>query len=496
MNWKRIFIPRIEYIFLASVFWGIAASGPKMLNLDGDLPRHLLVGHLTIETAKVSTVDIFSYRTVGFPSYPHEWLAQVLLALSYKIFGLNSVVLLVSLLITLTFAVVFRNVRQASSPLITLTFTGLALSTSAIHILPRPHVFTYLLTAIWVFHMEKVRVGQSRAWWLFPIIMLIWVNIHGMFLLGILIWLAYIVGGVFDHGMKTWWQLSKIRLLFIGGLASIPVSFLSPSGPEIWKVILELGSNTYITSRIPEYQSANFHLPGTWPFILMLVLLVTGLALNSKRIPWSHVLILAGFTTLALYSSRMIPIFAIVTAPIAAQAFTDWLKTEKPQSKFVQLEIFIRTMEAESGGMVWVFVTALAVTLLFTSGKSIDPQHKGNIFDKQVFPIAAVDWLKDHPQSGRMLNDFNWGGYILLETWPKYQIFMDGHTHIFGETLTREYEQVITTSQGWGTVIDKYQIEWAIFPTTSKLANALASKGWITLYQDRTAIILRNSTIP
>ena len=113
-----------------------------------------------------------------------------------------------------------------------------------------------------------------------------------------------------------------------------------------------------------------------------------------------------------------------------------------------------------------------------------------------MFPIDAVQWLKNHPQKGHMLNDFNWGGYILLETWPEYQIFMDGHTHIYGEALTREYEQVVTISQGWESVLKKYQIEWAILPTSSMLAEALSEDGWKTLYNDKNAVILRETQMP
>ena len=496
MRWTRLLIPRIEYMFLVVAFWGIAASGPNFLNFDGDLPRHLLVGQLTLQTAKVSTTDVFSFRTMGFPSYPHEWLAQVLLTIPYKIFGLDGVVLLTSLIITMTFAIVFKNARKNATPLLAVGFTALGLSTSTIHILPRPHIFTYLFIPIWIYFMEKVRAGQSRAWWVFPLLMLFWVNIHGMFLLGILIWLAYVVGDVIDHGMKNWWKLQESRLLLISGLLSIPVTFLSPSGPGIWKAILELGGNSYITSRIPEYQSANFHLPGTWPFILMLALLITGLALNTKRLPWSFIFLLVGFSILGIYSSRMIPIFAIVAAPITAQVFSNWINDETTQSRFAKIEKFMQTMEAESGGAIWVLVTILFVTGLFASGHPVNLQGRGNVFDPQTFPVGAVRWLKDHPQSGYMFNDFNWGGYILLETWPEYQIFMDGHTHIYGEALTREYEQVITASQGWETILEKYRIKWAILPLSSRLANSLASEGWETLYADKTAIILRDNTSP
>jgi len=49
---------------------------------------------------------------------------------------------------------------------------------------------------------------------------------------------------------------------------------------------------------------------------------------------------------------------------------------------------------------------------------------------------------------------------------------------------------VITVGNNWESVVDKYQITWAIVRTDSAIAKALESIGWKTLYQDKTAIIL------
>src|ERR1043165_2306028 len=70
MKLLRFFLPRIEYILLIAIFWGIVANGPRILNFDGDLPRHILTGNLILQTHYVSTTDTFSFRTVGYPSYP------------------------------------------------------------------------------------------------------------------------------------------------------------------------------------------------------------------------------------------------------------------------------------------------------------------------------------------------------------------------------------------------------------------------------------------
>jgi hypothetical protein len=130
------------------------------------------------------------------------------------------------------------------------------------------------------------------------------------------------------------------------------------------------------------------------------------------------------------------------------------------------------------------------VALAFRSGSALDPGNKGNNFDPQFFPVQAVAWLNENPQQGNMFNEFDWGGYLLLKLSPHQQIFMDGHTHIYGEALTREYETVITQRDGWQAIIEKYDIQWAIVRDSSRITGSLREMNWDVLYQDDTAIIL------
>jgi hypothetical protein len=105
--------------------------------------------------------------------------------------------------------------------------------------------------------------------------------------------------------------------------------------------------------------------------------------------------------------------------------------------------------------------------------------------------VQAVSWLETHPQNGHLFNEFDWGGYLLFELWPDQQIFMDGHTHIYGEALTREYEQIITLNAGWEAILKKYNIEWVIVRRQTPLVKALSDLDqWEIAYEDSTAVIL------
>jgi hypothetical protein len=492
MKLLRFFLPRIEYILLIAIFWGIVASGPRILNFDGDLPRHILTGNLILQTRQVSTTDIFSFRTTGHPSFPHEWLLQVLFATVCNGLGLDGIVLLVGLVIMLTWGIVYRQaIRKSRSFFSALILTALAVGASQIHVLPRPHIFTYLLTAIWITLLESIDDNKTRRWWLLPIVMLLWVNLHGMFALGMIILGIYLAGDFFDRPSRAWFTSQKAKSLLLGGGLSLLATFFSPSGPKIWGAIASLGSNAYIISKIPEYQSANFHLPETWPFIILLLLTMIGFARSTERISWIYILLAVSFAGMALYTSRMLPLFAIVVTPITAQVIANWIRKEYPQSRLLAMEENISKTNSTANGLLWIFAIIVIAAMLPVSGRTMDPEGRGNVFDERFFPVDAVSWLQAHPQNRHMFNEFDWGGYLLLKLWPSQQIFMDGHTHIYGETLTREYEQVITLGTGWQEILEKYDVNWVIMRKNAPLVKALSTlENWEIAYEDSTAIIL------
>lgn len=474
-----------------ALFWSVIANGPRILNFDGDLPRHLLMGRLILQTRSVSTVDVFSFRTTGFPAIPHEWLSQVIMAGAYAWLGLNGVVLLAAVLMMTVWLLVFREAYVRSrSLLISLLLVALAAGAAQIHVLPRPHLFTYLLTTIWVGLLEYIGDKAPGKWWLLPLTMLGWVNLHGMFVLGVILWGIYLTADFLERPSKTWFTAKKTKALALAGVFSLLATFFSPSGVHIWEAIVSLGSNAYITSKITEYQSANFHQPETWLFVALLLLTITAFA-RSPKIGWTPLLLTVAFTFLALYTSRMIPLFAIVITPLTAKALAGWLREEYPHSPLLNLDQRLTLTNASVSGWIWLILIVLGTTLLLHQGTRFDPEGRGNTFDNRFFPVQAVDWLESHPQSGHMFNEFDWGGYLLLHLYPQQQIFMDGHTHIYGETLTREYETVMSLGEGWEKILEQYQIQWAIVRPQTPIAKGLEKSGWTILYQDDTAVILR-----
>jgi len=488
---SAILMPRLGEILFIAIFLALIGLGPKLMNIDGDLGRHITLGDYIITSQSIPTRDVFSHTKLGDPLTPHEWFADVIFALAHRAAGLNGVVWVTALVIGVSFWLVYKHSLNLSSmSLIALAGTILAAAASSLHWLTRPHIFTILFTVIWMIELEKLRIGISKNWIVFPLIMLIWVNTHGAFIAGVLIWICYIVGYFIDH-RKSW---EGIKPYIWIGLSSLTVTIFNPDGLGIWKTSFGFLSNRYLVSHTAEYLPPDFQHSSTWPYLIMIVLSVILLALTRKRLKMVHILLISGWTAMSLYSVRNIPLYAVVVAPILVVESADFIRGN-PKSiiaeKFIAFQSRLVNVEKYLRGGFWSSLAILVILILLLNGFSLDFQNNGNQFLDDEFPVEAVDWIKENNIDGNGFNYFPWGGYLLYRMWPDKLVFIDGQTDFYGEMLTRQYEQVITLSPGWERVLDQYNIDWVIMPSGSDLTTALKNiPEWDQIYKDEFSEIL------
>jgi hypothetical protein len=485
----KYLLPRFQDILFLTIFCGAILVGPRMLSIDSDLGRHLVIGEYILVQHEIPTTDIFSHTKNGESRPPYEWLSQIFFALANRLLGLDGVVLLTSLLIGCAFTLVFADAtRRSGLPLIALLLAVLAASASSIHWLPRPHVFTFLLLAIWLERLERLRNAERVLLWQFPLLMLLWANMHGGFIFGLLAWAAYLAGWVVEHWLKRDLATTDVGKNFLlAGALSLIASCITPDGWGNWKA-LSGNSSMYILSQTVETMRPDFHQIGMLPFLILFILTVLLVLANKFRLPFSHLFLLAGFATLGLMMARNIPLFAIVAVPILALLARNIFNRLQI---WIKIESRLNEIDHSLQGFTWIIAGVLAMTTLFVryhtrTGSSI------NEFDARVFPVAAVDWLEENPQEGNMFNEFNWGGYLLHRLWPRQLVFMDSQTDFYGESLTRDYSQIVHAESGWQAKLEAYKTDWVIVRSDAPLAQSLETElHWRILYQDETSIILR-----
>jgi hypothetical protein len=90
-----------------------------------------------------------------------------------------------------------------------------------------------------------------------------------------------------------------------------------------------------------------------------------------------------------------------------------------------------------------------------------------------------------------MFNNDEFGDYFIYALWPKYRVFMDGRSDMYGEKLGGAYLKVANVLPGWKEILSRNSVSWVVFDTRSALTAALADDiGWQPIYSDNVATIL------
>lgn len=488
-------LPKVRDLIFLIVLISVLLLGQRMMNIDGDLGRHLTIGQYIIETRSIPVNDLFSHTMYGENLTPHEWLAQVIFGSFYKAMGLPGVVLVCGLILAITFSLLFSICVEAGAGIIGSLFAVcLAIIGSSLHWLTRPHLFTILFLTIWVYILGKMRRNDFRYWWILPVSMIFWVNTHGAYIAGLVTFLLFLFGTIWEQLLQSKSD-QRINLLgegkwwLISGFLAFVFTFLNPVGWKIWVTSIGYLQNKYLVSHTAEYFSPNFHESSTWPFLLSIALIIFIFGLFRPKIPAAYIFPMTGWVIMALYSIRNIPLFFIVFSPALALA----LKIIMDRSFSVvysRYENKLSGIDRKLSGWTLPIISFLLLVAIFCyNPKGLKDYYR---FSNEVFPVEAANWLEVHPQSGNVFNYFPWGGYLLYRFWPNILVFIDGQTDFYGEKLTREYESVISLDQNWNEILDLYHVSWVLLPAEYNLSIELTrSYGWDLLYEDANAKILR-----
>ena len=298
-----------------------------MVSADGDACFHWRVGEYMLQTGHIIRQDVFSHTRDGAPVISKEWLAEIIFALAGRTAGLTGLSVVAALVIATTFALLHHQlIREGNDPLTTSLVIILAMWAAVTHWLARPHVFSFLLLVLW---HDALRQHQ-RTGKLGPLLgclaglTLLWVNIHGAYLAGFLVLAAY-WGGTFLEK-----NLARLAHLTLAGLVCALVSLLNPNGWRLHAHSLTFLQNKFFTNWLVEYASPNFQSPATLGFVVWLGLFLVILALARPRLRATERVLLFMWGYFALYASRNVSLFAILTAPLVAPTISQWVRQRWP----------------------------------------------------------------------------------------------------------------------------------------------------------------------
>jgi hypothetical protein len=472
-----------------SLFLHLSLNKGASLLADGDTGYHIRAGEWILAHFSIPHQDMFSFHSPPLPWTAHEWLSEVIMALIHGSFGLTGEVVFFSLVLSLVTFLLFRMVRTSGGNIILAVLVVLlATISSQIHWLARPHVFSLLLFLVWFWILDDHRQGVRNRLCLLPPILLLWVNLHGGFLSGFILLGIFIIGQIPDCFSKdTDYRHAarrRLKALTLTTIVCVPVSCINPYGYHILLFPFNLVGNKMIMDFVVEFMSPNFHEPIIFKYLLLSLLAV--LALSRERLHFVEVLLLLVFLNMSLYSARYIPLFAIVSAPTLLRHGDLLLKGSSGRlcaflSK--RSENFAK-IDGSAGGLLWLVAAGVAVVWCVMTGTV---RYE---FDPKAKPVAAVSFLEKAQLPGNMFNDDEYGDYVIYAAWPRYRVFFDGRSDMYGTNMLKDYIKVVNFEENWEKVLDRYRINWIFIPAKSHLTRFLKERrDWSLIYEDKVATI-------
>ena len=485
LGWRGFFVPSLADLLYLVIFVFTIILGSSLTSSDGDLGRHLLLGGIVLDTGSIPQVDVFSFTVTGTEIIPHWWLAQAAFAGVERWLGFDGIGLLTAVLAALPWFVMYRWLVTRGTPVAIAGSLGLLGSAATvIHLQSRPHMFTWVFVMICVLLLEDLRTGHRRQVWILVPLAVLWANTHAGFTIGVLVVGTYFVGSL----LQSWLSKSNptqqgvtrhLGMVLVGVTAG---AMITPGGvATITNAFSYLGLDFLIDTTV-EYQSPDFHNPLVWPFLGLLLVSV----LLAHRWNATHVLLVVSWTASALYSSRNIPIYAIVVTPVlAASLASRAANTTMPNGRLkVRLQRYAKIERRVIGGFLALIITLSAGFLLLgTPGSAFE-------LDRTVFPSDAMEEYGEHPPGERPFHMFNWGGYLEYCCHPEVLVFIDGQTDIYGEELSKEYLATVNGEPDWRRVFAEHGVDWVLIEPDVGLAQVLAeSNEWTETYRDETAVV-------
>jgi hypothetical protein len=503
-----LFLPSNGGLFLVLLLGLFLFKRPYGLLWDGGTSRHISTG-LTVLRDHVLPTN--NYLWAIDPSYhwqTNALLSEVIFGAFYSWWGLNGVVLCTSFALALALTWTFQLARARGLGFL-LSSVGLiaVMYSSSIHWSARPHVFTYLPFLVMYFLVFCWRgAAKVRALAIF-LSMIVWVNLHGSFYMGIVMLGAKLVGDWLSqllHSDRTDDDPAalsrpndsiKVNALAVG--AGVLASCFNNRGPTFLTYVLEYMSmqvNRYTTD---EWRSLDFGLGlPTWIFLLLGCLLIAAWTYSPRKpaLPeFAFVLLLFIFS---LYGMRIVPYFMMAaliavgppwrswSASISDRVGVDWLK------RLITIGQRFSAVEPNSYKLAGAWSLA---ALTMTTYWLYSPAFKISDYDSEKMPVQCSNYLRDKKIDGLGFHSDNWGGYLYWKLGKP--VYIDDYHDFYPHEFVQEYAKIYFTNPGWRETLDARNFSWILIPSSIPLAAELKQdKRWKVVCEDQAGVLFLPAT--
>lgn len=472
---------------------------------DSDLWARLAVGSIFFQTGSILKQDIFAYTPTKNLWVDHEWGAGTVFYAFVHYFGDFGIYILKFLLIFSIFLLLTKIIKLMSEKTVNIDLSMLILL--AFSIFPsvistvRSQLFTYAFFVLWVYILEKVRRGENKLIWVFPVTMLLWANLHGGFVTGLGLLVIYAIGEALNK--KNYIKYLKILAI------TIPVTLINPYGFEYWRYIAEAVSMP--RPHILEWQHFSlagpiitlFSIPihlflGFEVFAVLTLMVAIKQLINRSKIDWVKILLLFITLYLGLKHQRHLILFIL---PAFCLLYSQILDIFESIGMLIKSKLgdknYNYLLKAKNIPAIALIIVIFSTQKLFSTNIYANPS---------IYPVGAIEFIKQNDLSGNLFVPYRWGSYALWKLYPQCLVAVDGRYEEvypgyifdmaadFSGDIDNEwnlYKNTKKLNPDWQNFINKFQTDIIILPQIQINHQKIDKlKDWKVVYTDNLSYVL------
>jgi len=487
-------------------FLFLVGQGARTMLGDGDTGWHVRTGEWILRNGRIPRTDFFSFTRPGQPWFAWEWLWDVAFGWLHQRWGLAAVIVASMMVLGVTFALLFRLIlRKCPNPFVALGVTAFAAAGCSIHYLARPHLFTFLFVVVFSWILEAASEGRPRLLWWLPALMVVWTNVHGGFLIGLMMLATYAAGNLVSGLVET--ERNTRRIAFgqflrftLAGATSFAATFVNPYFYHLHVHIYQYLRDPQLYSTIQEFLPLTFRGYSALAGEPMFALAILAAAWNLYRRRFTYTFLVVAWACLGVDAARNLPIFLLLAAPVIGEMLGEALEKAKAASGRGWLRMAARRLDEISSEIAPLeriprfHLTSAAVIALVAVVLSV-PHASAKFraeYDPSAYPAKALPVLRSE-ESQRIFTNDEWGDYLIYELHPVRNVFVDGRSDFYGPKFDEAYLDVMKVKFGWDKTLSKYGVDTILLPVDEPLAGALKlSQRWRVVYDDGRAIVFRS----
>lgn len=450
------------------------------ITADPDLWGHLMFGREIWTSKAIPGIDMYSYTAFGAEWINHEWLSEVIMWLLFSTFGSLGLLIgkMIIGLITVSAISIISYNRKTH-----FIIYGLVFVISAFIISPgfmiRPQLATFIFTSLFFLVIYLYLEKSINLLWTLPIIMMIWVNSHGGFIIGAGI-LAIVAVLEYINCFIKKKDNSHLRGLILWVFITEACMLINPYG---FNLLVFLYKTLTLSRSISEWEAISLLDLSYIRLKIFSICVVMSFFINRNKNRYWEIGIIIIAMLFAYLTQRHTPMFAILAAPFLAEKISGIAETvklkEKMTSKFLQALLCI----------------AIAFIIGYQLFTTIDKHIKAEfniIVDPNVYPVRAIQFLKLNSIKGNLLVPFDWGEYAIWKLYPDSKVSIDGRFDtVYPVDVINDHFNGAKSEEGLHSLINKYPTDIILArrdPFSQRMINDLTDD-WIYIYSDKISMI-------